>query len=413
MSGGFGWSLSDVRMLAQYVSRIHHALKDEGGSASEYQQATTTLLSLRTILEQISCGLQDEDPSFRNAVQAQLDGPIGSIAEFNSKLQEKYGTKLGIDAPAGRRHGTWRKTKWAFTAAKDLKEFWITLSRQLASVGLLILSETRSDVAAMESKVTESQKASQHVERQLPIMLKSIDRIDRKVAANQKTFHAIEKQQLVVLKDMADIDTKVAAFQKPLSTIEKQLPLTLSAIRNSHESLKTPIGEIRDFCFIHRNLLRSLQSEHRGFSESVAVQLSALQDWGGQRDDIITDLAGKMSSLTVQVQDTSSTVLDMTKQGDVKSDAAMASIRDLHALMRELTNREEHCQHVSQYAEIQNRIDDIREAVEDWVMVPTNVANDNDHILLKSRNNMTRTLIRVMDNAGAKMENRFEYRFSH
>ena len=407
MSAGFGWSLSDVRMLVQYASKIHHALKDEGGSASEYRQAIATLLSLQKVLDQISHGLQDDDPSFRNALQAQLDGPTSSIAEFNTKLQEKYGNKLGISATPGRRHGIWRKAKWAFTAAKDLKEFWATLSRQLASIGLLIMSETRSDTTAIEGKVIDSQKTWQVVEKQLPNLLKGIQGIDRKVDANQQTSHTIEQQQVLVLSNVANIDSKVAAFQQPLCNIEKQLPLMLAPIQNSHELLKAPIGEIRDFCLTNRNLLLGLQSEHQGFSESVALQLGTLQDQGCQRDDTITDLAGKLSSLSVQVQDTSSAVLDMASKGDAKSDAAMTSIRELHALMRDLMNRDESHQHISQYAEIQSRIDGIRDAVEDWVMVPTNVSNDKHHVLLKSRNNMTRTLIGLMDNAGAKMENRF------
>ena len=53
MSAGFGWPLSDVHLFAQYAGRIHKALKDEGGSASDYQQATKILLSLQFTLEQI------------------------------------------------------------------------------------------------------------------------------------------------------------------------------------------------------------------------------------------------------------------------------------------------------------------------------------------------------------------------
>ena len=123
MSAGFGWSLSDVKLLAQFAGKVHHSLKEEGGSSSEYQQATTTLLSLQSTLEQIRHGLKSADPSFRNAVQGQLDGPTSSIADFNASLQKNYGDKLNTTAAVGRHHGTWRKVKWALSAADDLKEF--------------------------------------------------------------------------------------------------------------------------------------------------------------------------------------------------------------------------------------------------------------------------------------------------
>ena len=88
MSAGFGWSLADVRLLAHYAAKIYSALKEESGSAFEYQQATTTLLSLQTVLEQIQFGLKATDPSFRNALKAQLVSPTNSIAAFNKSSKK-------------------------------------------------------------------------------------------------------------------------------------------------------------------------------------------------------------------------------------------------------------------------------------------------------------------------------------
>lgn len=111
MSAGFGWSLSDVRMLARFVTKFHHTLKEKGSSASDYQQATKMLLSLQSTLEQIQHGLQSSGPSFRNAVQAQLHSPTSSIAEFNAKLSHRHGSRLTASATPGRHHGTWREVK--------------------------------------------------------------------------------------------------------------------------------------------------------------------------------------------------------------------------------------------------------------------------------------------------------------
>ena len=167
MSAGFGWSLSDVRLLVHYAGKINSALKEESGSASQYQQATTTLSSLQIVLDQIQFGLKATDPSFRNALKAQVVSPTNSIASFNAKLKEKYGDRLDSHAPSARHRGVWPKVRWAFSAAEDLERFWMELSRRLEIVKLLILSETKVEVAKIYSKVAENMVDSRRAEQQL------------------------------------------------------------------------------------------------------------------------------------------------------------------------------------------------------------------------------------------------------
>ena len=53
MAAGFGVSISDLNLLVIYARQIHKALRDEGGSASEYQQAANELQSWLSVLEHI------------------------------------------------------------------------------------------------------------------------------------------------------------------------------------------------------------------------------------------------------------------------------------------------------------------------------------------------------------------------
>ncbi|KAL9610350.1 MAG: hypothetical protein Q9167_004948 [Letrouitia subvulpina] len=154
MSTLFGWSLSDTILLAKYIRTVHRALDEEGGSSSEYQQATAVLTCLQHTLQQIQYGLRSTDPTFRNAIKGQLDGSISSIAQFNAKLQENYGEYLGA-SPASKHKGLWPKSKWAFKATKELMDFWLGLSRQLEIIKLLIISETISGIEEMCDRVVE------------------------------------------------------------------------------------------------------------------------------------------------------------------------------------------------------------------------------------------------------------------
>jgi len=106
VSAGLGWSLQDVRILAHFAEKIRHALKDEGGSSSEYQQATTTLLASQLTLGEIQRGLQSTGPSFRNAIKGQIDGSGSSIARSSATLQEKYSDASGLAAEPRRHCGT-------------------------------------------------------------------------------------------------------------------------------------------------------------------------------------------------------------------------------------------------------------------------------------------------------------------
>ena len=99
MSAGlFGWSISNVVLLAQTARTVFDALKKGGGAAeglSRYLALSLSLASLQLILEHVRKILAKADLSFRNALGAQLEISIGSISEFNANLQAKYGKKLG------------------------------------------------------------------------------------------------------------------------------------------------------------------------------------------------------------------------------------------------------------------------------------------------------------------------------
>jgi hypothetical protein len=95
MSAGFGWSISDVVLLAKTARTVHNALKKEGGAAEDFQDARFSLNTLQLILEHVQKVLAKADPSFRNALGAQLEMSIGSVSDFNVRLQAKYGEKLG------------------------------------------------------------------------------------------------------------------------------------------------------------------------------------------------------------------------------------------------------------------------------------------------------------------------------
>ena len=355
MSAGFGWSLSDVRLLAHYASKINSALKEESGSVFQYQQATTTLSSLQIVLDQIQFGLKATDPSFRNALKAQVVSPTNSIASFNAKLKEKYGDRLDSHAPSARHRGVWPKVRWAFSAAEDLERFWMELSRRLEIVKLLILSETKAEVAKIYSKVAENIFESRRAEQQLQSL-------------------------------QAELHQSRASFEGSLTEV--------------HRLCQGRDPDIRE---IQHAIARLEADVHKKFAEDARDRPEVAA--------ALTDLASRIPLNSMWVEQDSVAAPGLVGEGSPKSDTVLATIQELHCLMKEIINRDE--RHESQYTEIQNRIDALQSTCKGWALEPAEQSNEERYMLWKSRNTMTRTLIGGIDNIGAELEERFEFYSSY
>ena len=354
MSVGFGWSMSDVRLLAHYAGKIYSALKEESGSVSEYQQATTTLLSLQTVLEQIQFGLKATDPSFGNALQAQLVSPINSIASFNTKLIEKYGDKLNSHAPSARHHGMWPKVRWAFSAAEDLKRFWMELSRQLEIVKLLILSETKVEVAQIHSKVTQNLLESQRTEQQLQSL--------------QAEIHQTRGSAEVSIAEV-------------------------------HRVCQSNDSNIRE---IQRVNARIATDIHKKFAEDDCDRPNVAA--------ALTDLASRMPLNSMWVEHSSNAAPGSVKESISEPDTVLATIQELHCLIKDLISRDE--RHESQCTEVRNLIDELLRVSKDRATQPAELSKEKRYMVWKSRNNMTRRLIGGIDIASSKVEDRSEVALS-
>ena len=137
---GFGFSTTDLILLAQVTSKVVHALKDQG-ARSEYQKATRDLESLQAVLETLREFFGDPSisASLRNAVQTQFLVAAKSIATFNRKLQTKYGDSLGVLSTSAPHRKAIKSIDWASRVAEDLSKFGIELSQQLEPAKFLCL----------------------------------------------------------------------------------------------------------------------------------------------------------------------------------------------------------------------------------------------------------------------------------
>lgn len=88
------------------------------------------------------------------------------------------------------------------------------------------------------------------------------------------------------------------------------------------------------------------------------------------------------------------------------STMVLTSIQDSRLLITELKDQGNISKQPGRYAQAQSRINLFREAV-GWEFPGIKETVESGHLVLKSRHEMTRVIIGIMDVAAAKLENRY------
>jgi hypothetical protein len=91
----FGWSVGDIALVTKTVVKVGKALRESGGSASEYQDAVNFLTSIEQMLRGLETLLL-EHPNLRWEAELKEQGNNikAAIKSFTRKI-EKYNSSLG------------------------------------------------------------------------------------------------------------------------------------------------------------------------------------------------------------------------------------------------------------------------------------------------------------------------------
>lgn len=137
----FGWSAGDVVAGLQLLNQIRVALKDSGGSRSEYQDEIAFLdnlsLTLRT-LGSFQPGLLQ--PTVTESISRHAEHIGNSVEGFLRDVQSQFGPNLGR-FPTTARRGVWgasmstlRKMQWAVSTSKKVQALRDKICAELLSL---------------------------------------------------------------------------------------------------------------------------------------------------------------------------------------------------------------------------------------------------------------------------------------
>ncbi|KAK0512409.1 hypothetical protein JMJ35_005537 [Cladonia borealis] len=222
-------------------------------------------------------------------------------------------TRLSEYALTGRCHNTCPKVKWAFSAAKELGDFWIVLARQLESVKLLVLSETYAEVG--KTKDT-----------------------------------------------LASIGSKVTENLGTSNTTDQQIRSLSSNFDQSRPSVEVSLTLMQDLCRNSNLILHEFRTDNNQSIKDITAKIDAFSNDNSHTVASLAVLNHEVSSLNAQIGDSSSALLDMEKKEEQKSDTAVGLIQGLHTLVRHLHDDGSGSQQAVQYARIQDCVNNLQGA---------------------------------------------------
>jgi hypothetical protein len=138
MSAGFEFSAGDFIAALKLVSTITSALRDSGGSSTEYKALICQLSTLKIVLEQVQeLELDDTYHAEVVALRQAAAQCRRTIDAFWEKIR-KYQPNLGDEGSGSAIKDGWSKVKWAVCKKEDIARFKADLMGHTESIDLLL-----------------------------------------------------------------------------------------------------------------------------------------------------------------------------------------------------------------------------------------------------------------------------------
>jgi hypothetical protein len=138
MSVGFGFSAGDFIAALDLVTTIVSALRESGGSSTEYQALVSQLYTLETALLRVKRLELDESQYAEVIALRQAAAQCQTTIDAFWKKIQKYQPSLGEGGSGNRVKDSWRKVKWAVCKKDDLLKFKMDLLGHTESIELLL-----------------------------------------------------------------------------------------------------------------------------------------------------------------------------------------------------------------------------------------------------------------------------------
>lgn len=142
MTVPFGFSAGDIAEAIKLIAKIAKALKESGGSATEYQDTMKSLGSQLLMLQHLEAiHSKIRDKAVASTLQVLALRAKQPILEFMERTR-KYESSLGTTRPSKSMKRALHKCDWALRVVEDARKLRTCISADLEAVHLLLASES-------------------------------------------------------------------------------------------------------------------------------------------------------------------------------------------------------------------------------------------------------------------------------
>ncbi|KAI9702790.1 MAG: hypothetical protein M1836_008004 [Candelina mexicana] len=142
----FGFSAGDIAMAVKVIAKASSALKDAGGSASEYQEVLQYLKGLLLTLQHLqNLNIQPNNPALLNAIRAQCASSAKPVLDFVNSIQE-FNDALGVRSSKAAISGSHKKVQWGLFVSKGVEKLRSKIGANLEIIHLLLESHNAESI---------------------------------------------------------------------------------------------------------------------------------------------------------------------------------------------------------------------------------------------------------------------------
>ena len=137
----FGFSVGDIAIAIQLLSKVYKSLKDTGGAASEYREVSQFLQGLILTLQHLEkIELVCSDPSLVKAIQALSATALQPILQFVEEIQ-KYNSAMETPLLSRRCMSAYRKADWVICISKKVNKLKAAITAEMQPIHILMESQ--------------------------------------------------------------------------------------------------------------------------------------------------------------------------------------------------------------------------------------------------------------------------------
>lgn len=140
----FGWSAGDIVAALQLLNKVRIALKDSGGSRTEYQDATTFIDEVLTTLQMLRTldGIQttSPNPELLQDVSNHVTRLQNEIHQFLETMRSEYGDSLDPFSSSSKTKVLARKLQYALSASKKVQCLRAKIGPELSTLQIKLMN---------------------------------------------------------------------------------------------------------------------------------------------------------------------------------------------------------------------------------------------------------------------------------